>query len=101
MGKKNKSELQRLSKEDSNRTRLPAGGRKRASEELVINMQEWVTSRRARPERVSCKMIRVMEKQMCATVSDSRDECQVGVLRGRLRIKEVDPNTVKQGPKHG
>ena len=33
------TELQRLSEEDSNRARLPGGGRKRASEEPEINMQ--------------------------------------------------------------
>ena len=33
------TELQRLSEEDSNRARLPAGGRKKASEEPEINMQ--------------------------------------------------------------
>ena len=37
---KNQTELQRLSEEDSNRARLPGGGRKKASEELEINMQE-------------------------------------------------------------
>ena len=68
------TEPQRLSEEDSNRTRLPAGGRKKASEEPEINMRGFVISKRARHERVSRKMIRVMEKQMSATVSDSRDE---------------------------
>ena len=37
-------------------------------------MRELVISKQARHERVSRKMIRVMEKQMYATVSDSRDE---------------------------
>ena len=37
-------------------------------------MREWVVSERARHERVSNKMIRAMEKQMYATVSDSRNE---------------------------
>ena len=37
-------------------------------------MQELVISKRARQERVSRKMVRAMEKQMYATVSDSRDE---------------------------
>ena len=37
-------------------------------------MQGWVISKRAHHERVSRKMIRAMEKQMCATMSDSRDE---------------------------
>ena len=72
--RKNKTELQRLSEEDSSRTRLPAGGRKKAREELQINMREWVISKRARHERVSRKMIRATEKQMYSTVSDSRDE---------------------------
>ena len=72
--RKNKTELQRLSEEDSKRARLPGGGRKKASEELEINMREWVISKRARHERVSRKMIRAMAKQMYATVSDSRDE---------------------------
>ena len=35
---KNHTELQRLSEEDSNRARLPGGGRKKASEELEINV---------------------------------------------------------------
>ncbi|KAL7382466.1 hypothetical protein ABVT39_022965 [Epinephelus coioides] len=72
--RKNKTELQRLSEEDSKRARLPGGGRKKASEELEINMREWVIGKRARHERVSRKMIRAMAKQMYATVSDSRDE---------------------------
>ena len=63
-----------LSEEDSSRARLPAGGRKKAREEPEINMRGWVISKRARHERVSRKMIRAMEKQMSATVSDSRDE---------------------------
>ena len=71
---KNQTELQYLSEEDNNRARLPGGGRKKASEELGINMREWVTSKRAHHERVLRKMIRAMEKQMYATVSDSRDE---------------------------
>ena len=33
------TELQRLSEEDSNRARLPGGGRKKTSEELDINMR--------------------------------------------------------------
>ena len=37
-------------------------------------MWGWVISKQARHERVSRKMIRAMEKQMYATVSDSRDE---------------------------
>ena len=37
--RKNQSELQRLSEEDSNRARLPAGGRKKAREEPEINMR--------------------------------------------------------------
>ena len=37
-------------------------------------MREIVISKRARHERVSHKMIRTTEKQMTATVSDSRDE---------------------------
>ena len=68
------TELQRLSEEDSNRARLPAGGRKKAREELEINMREWVISKLARQERVFRKMIRTMAKQMYATMSDSRDE---------------------------
>ena len=35
---KNLTEIQRLSEEDSNRARLPGGGRKKPSEELEINM---------------------------------------------------------------
>ena len=38
-GRKNQTELQRLSEEDSNRARLPGGGRKKASEEPEINMR--------------------------------------------------------------
>ena len=34
----------------------------------------WVISKRTHHKRVSRKMIRVMEKQMYATVSDSRGE---------------------------
>ena len=64
--RKNKTEL---SEEDSNRVRLPGGGRKKASEEPEINMQGWVISKRARHERVSRKMIRAMEKQMYATMT--------------------------------
>ena len=66
---KTQTELQRLSEEDSNRARLPGGGRKKASEEPEINMQGWVISKRARHERVSRKMIRAMEKQMYATMT--------------------------------
>ena len=58
IGEKNQTELQHLSEEDSDRARLPGGGRKKASEELEINMQGWVISKRARHERVSRKMIR-------------------------------------------
>ena len=65
----NQTGLQRLSEEDSNRARLPGGGRKKASEELEINVQGWVNSKWAHHERVSRKMIRA--KQM---YSDSRDE---------------------------
>ena len=72
--RKSKTELQRLSEEDSNRARLPGGGRKKASEELEKNMRDWVIGKRARQERVSRKMIRTMAKKMYATVSDSRDE---------------------------
>ena len=70
--RKNKTELQRLSEEDSNRTRLPAGGRKKDREEPEINMQGRVINKRARRKRVSCKMIRVMEKQMYTTVSEKQ-----------------------------
>ena len=38
--RKKQTELQRLSKENSNRTRLPGVGRKKASEELEINMRK-------------------------------------------------------------
>ena len=72
--RKNKTDFQRLSEEDSKRARLPGGGRKKASEEPDINMREWLISKRARHERVSRKMIRAMAKQMYSTVSDSRDE---------------------------
>ncbi|KAJ0055712.1 hypothetical protein NL108_009966 [Boleophthalmus pectinirostris] len=72
--RKNKTELLRRSEEDSERARLPGGGRKKASEELELNMREWVIRKRARHERVSRRMIRDMAKQMYATVSDSRDE---------------------------
>ena len=72
--RKNQTELQCLSEEDSSRARLPGGRRKKAREELEINMQGWVISKWARHERVFCKIIRVMEKQMYATVSDSSDE---------------------------
>ena len=41
-GRKNQTELQRLSEEDSSRARLPAGGRKKANEEPEINMRGWV-----------------------------------------------------------
>ena len=78
-----KTELQRLSEEDSNRTRLPAGGRKKTTEEPEINMRGWVISKRARHERVSRKIIRVMEKQMSASMSDSRDE-ELSVSAGWL-----------------
>ena len=46
-------------------------------------MQGWVISKWARHERVSRKMIRAMEKQMCATMSDSRDE-EFAMSAGRL-----------------
>ena len=36
--RKNLTELQRLSEEDSSRARLPGGGRKKAREEPEINM---------------------------------------------------------------
>ena len=79
---KNQTELQRLS-EDSNRTRLPAGRRKKASEEPEINMPEWAISKRERHERVSRKMIRAIEKQTSSIVSDSRDE-EFAASDGRL-----------------
>ena len=69
---KNKTELQCLSEENSNRARLPGGGRMKASKELEINMQGWVISKRACHARVSRKVIRA--KQMYTTVNDSRDE---------------------------
>ena len=72
-----------LSKEDNNRTRLPAGGRKKASKEHEINMRELVISKGAHYERVSRKMITATEKQMYATVSDSRDE-ELSVSAGWL-----------------
>ena len=71
--RKNQTELQRLSEEDSNRARLPGGGRKKGSEELEINMQGWVISKRARHERVSHRMTRAMAKQMCATMSETAE----------------------------
>ena len=37
--RKNQAELQRLSEEDSSRARMPAGGRRTASEEPEINMR--------------------------------------------------------------
>ena len=48
--RKNKTELQRLSEKDSDRARLPGGGRKKASKEPEINMRGWVISKRARHE---------------------------------------------------
>ena len=72
--RKNKTEPQRLSEEDSKRARLPGGGRKKVSEEIELNMWDWVISKRARQERVSRKMIRAKTKEMYATVSDSRGE---------------------------
>ena len=72
--RKNKTELQHLFEEDSDRARLPGGGKKKVSEELEINMRGWVISKRAHHKRVSHKMIRAMVKQMYTTISDSRDE---------------------------
>ena len=69
---KNQTELQYLSEEDSNRARLPGGGRKKASKEPGLNMWEWVISKRARYKSVSRKMIRA--KQMYATMNNSRGE---------------------------
>ncbi|KAL2091434.1 hypothetical protein ACEWY4_013697 [Coilia grayii] len=86
--RKQKSELQRLSEEGSKNVRLPGGGRKKASEELEVNIREWVLSKRAGHERVSRKMIREKAKQLYATVSDSRDEefsASVGWLNRFLR----------------
>ena len=40
---RDQTELHSLSEEDSNRTRLPGGGSKKASEELETNMQERKT----------------------------------------------------------
>ena len=54
--RKNKTELRRLSEEDSDRARLE------------INMWGWVISKRACHERVSRKMIRAMVKQRYPTV---------------------------------
>ena len=68
IGEKNKTELQHLSEEDCKRARLGA------SQELKTNMREWVISKRACHERVFRKMIRVLEKEMYTTVSDSRDD---------------------------
>ena len=71
-GKREKQPLD-VSVEESKRVGLPGGGRKKASKELEINMQGWVISKRACHERVSCKMIRAMAKQMYTTVSDSHE----------------------------
>ena len=71
-GKREKQPLD-VSVEESKRVGLPGGGRKKASKELEINMQGWVISKRACHERVSCKIIRAMAKQMYTTVSDSHD----------------------------
>ena len=60
---KNKTELQRLSEEDSKRARLGT------SEELEIIMWEQVITKWARHERVFRKIIRVMAKEMYTTVS--------------------------------
>ena len=46
-------------------------------------MLELVIGKQARQERVKRKMIRVMEKQMYATVCDSRDE-ELSVSAGWL-----------------
>ena len=81
-------ELQRLSEEISDRARLPGGGRKKASQELEINMREWVISKRARHESVSRKMIRAMEKQIYATVSVSRDE-EFAASVGWLNLQQL------------
>ena len=72
--RKNQTEFQCLSDEVRNGARLHGGGRKKASKELELNMRDWVISRRACHKRVSHKMIRVMAKQMYATMSDSRGE---------------------------
>ncbi|KAK0134673.1 TBC1 domain family member 13 [Merluccius polli] len=69
--RKNKSELQHLSEEDSKRARLRGGGRK--NEELELQVCEWIHSMRARHLRVSRKMIRKKAKEIHATVSDSAD----------------------------
>uniref|UniRef100_A0A672HC26 HTH CENPB-type domain-containing protein n=1 Tax=Salarias fasciatus TaxID=181472 RepID=A0A672HC26_SALFA len=44
------------------------------SEELEVNMREWVIGKRLRHERVTRKMIRVKAKEIFTTVSDSSDE---------------------------
>uniref|UniRef100_A0A8P4GGZ6 HTH CENPB-type domain-containing protein n=1 Tax=Dicentrarchus labrax TaxID=13489 RepID=A0A8P4GGZ6_DICLA len=66
----NKAELQRLSEEDSKRARLRGGGRKKSSEELELQVCEWIHSMRARHLRVSRKMTRKKAKEIHATVSD-------------------------------
>ncbi|KAK0155317.1 Pogo transposable element with KRAB domain [Merluccius polli] len=71
--RKNKSELQHLSEEDSKRARLRGRGRKKSSEELELQVCEWIHSMRARHLRVSRKMIRKKAKEIHATVSDSAD----------------------------
>ena len=43
--RKNRTELQHLSEEDSKRARLPGGGRKKTNVELEINMGEMVISK--------------------------------------------------------
>ena len=91
IGEKNKIELHCLSGEDSNRARLPVGGRKKASEEPEINMREWVISKRARHETVSRKMIREMAKQMYAIMSDSSNR------RGRGGGEETQQRAQTQG----
>ena len=86
--RKNKTVLQLLSEEDSKRARLPGGERKKVSEELELNMWDWVISKRARQEKVSHKMIRAKAKEMYATVSHSRGEefaVSVGWLNRFLR----------------
>lgn len=69
--KKNKSKLQELARENSSRSRLRGGGRKKVSEELEAKIVEWILEKRANRQRVSRRMIRMMGKELYQTVADN------------------------------
>lgn len=88
--KKNKTKLQELAKENDKRARLHGGGRKKVSEELEAKVVAWIFHKRAKHQRVSRKMIRLMAKEIYQTVADNKKPfaASVGWLNRFLKRNE-------------